>query len=193
MIHLRRLFSALLIAGTLGIPAFAQFGIPTHVDHGIQPADIREQVGKYCRMDYLGGRLTEQDWAKMKPLVSWQSNPDFPLIDVVSRYEVDNNVASEHGKWYVTVHYHVIGRFDMGQGYSTEVAGSVQDAQLVVSDSNGELKVVDANPNYPHPSRAAMLKWLQDKQAAQQDPKTKVIYEQAVKDLSAQSGSPFAK
>ncbi len=179
----------LLMAGT----AFAQFGIPTQIPKQTTDADIRNKVAQYCRLDYTGARLTEQDFEKLKPVVNWPKNPDFPLIDVVSRYDVSSTVAPEHGKWTVTVTYHLLGRFTLGQGYSTETAGTDREAEFTVQDINGDLKVTDLDPNYPHPARAAMLKWLEAKEAAAPDPATKIIYEQAVKDLSAQSGSPFAK
>ena len=172
--------------------AFAQFGIPTQLPKQTNDAEVRNKVGQYCRLDYLGARLSDQDWPKLKPVVSWSSNPDFPLIDVVSRYDVNSYVSQEHGKWHVKVTYHMLGRFTVGQGYSTEAAGSDKDAEFTVQDLNGELKVLDADPNYPHPSKASMLKWLESKQAAA-DANTKVIYDEAIKALSAQSGSPFAK
>ena len=171
---------------------FAQFGIPTQSQHLTNDADVRNRVGQYCRLDYLGARLSDQDWQKLKPVVNWSSNPDFPLIDVVSRYDVGTNVTESHSKWRVTVTYHMLGRFNVGQGYETEVAGSDKEAEFTVQEIGGELKVVDVDPNFPHPSRAAMLKWLDGKQTTA-DPNTKVIYEQAIKALSAQSGSPFAK
>ena len=129
---------------------------------------------------------------KLKPIVSWPTNPDYPLIDVVSRYDVSLNITQEHGKWHATATYHLLGRFNLGQGYSTDVAGSDKQVEFTVQDIGGELKVIDVDPNYPHPSRAAMLKWLQEKQATA-DEHTKIIYEEAIKALSAQSGSPFAK
>jgi hypothetical protein len=172
--------------------AFAQFGIPTQLPKQTNDAEVRNKVGQYCRFDYLGARLSDQDWQKLKPVVNWPKNPDFPLIDVVSRYAVGTNAAQEHGKWHVTVTYHMLGRFTIGQGYSTEVAGSDKEVEFTVQEIGGELKVVDVNPNYPHPSRAAMLKWLESKQAGAA-PDTKIIYEHAIKELSAQSGSPFAK
>lgn len=186
---MRRLFLLCFITATA---AFAQFGIPTQTQHLTNEADIRNRVGQYCRLDYMGARLSDQDWQKLKPVVTWPTNPDYPLIDVVSRYDVSSNVTQEHGKWHATVTYHLLGRFNLGQGYSTEVVGSDKTAEFTVQDNGGELKVIDVDPNYPHPSRAAMLKWLEAKQAAA-DPAAKVIYEQAIKDLSAQSGSPFAK
>ncbi len=182
------LFSVIFVA-----MAQAQFGIPTQLPKQTNEAEVRNKVGQYCRLDYLGARLNEQDFQKLKPIVNWPTNPDFPLIDVVSRYDLGSNVTQEHGKWHVTVTYHLLGRFNLGQGYSTEVSGSTTEVEFTVQEFNPELKVVDLDPGYPHPSRAAMLKWLQDKQSAATDPQTKIIYEHAIKDLSAQSGSPFAK
>ena len=140
----------------------------------------------------MGARLSDQDWQKLKPVVNWPTNPDYPLIDVVSRYDVSSDVTQEHGKWHATVTYHMLGRFTLGQGYSTEVAGSDKEVEFTVQEINGELKVIDVDPNYPHPSRATMLKWLEAKQLAA-DEHTKIIYQEAIKALSAQSGSPFAK
>lgn len=172
--------------------AFAQFGIPTQAPKVTNEADVRNRVGQYCRLDYQGARLSDQDWQKLKPVVSWSSNPEFPLIDVVSRYDIGTNVAETHGKWHVTVTYHMLGRFNLGQGYSTEVVGSDKEVEFTVQEVNGELRVTDVEPNFPHPSKASMLKWLESKQAAA-DLNNKVIYDHAIKDLSAQSGSPFAK
>jgi hypothetical protein len=170
----------------------AQFDIPTQIQRGRTDADFRNKVAQYCRLDYLGARLSEQDWQKLKPVVNWPSNPEYPLIDVVSRYDVSTTVAPERGKWGVTVTYHMLGQFTLGQGYSTESAGADKQVDFTVQEVNGELKVTDVNPNYPRPSRAVMLKWLQEKQGAADD-KTKIIYDQAIKELSGQSGSPFAK
>lgn len=175
------------------IALLAQFGIPTQVPKQTVSADIRNKVAQYCRLDYLGARLNPQDWPKLQPIVSWPSNPDFQQIDVVSRYEVDSNADNSHGKWLVIVRYRLLGRFTMGQGYSTELAGSTREAQFTVTEPTGELKITDMDPNFPHPSRDVMLKWLQAKEAATDDPQIKVIYEHAIKELSAQSGSPFAK
>lgn len=172
--------------------SFAQFGIPTQLPKLTNEADARNKVGQYCRLDYVGARLSDQDFEKLKPVVSWPKDPDYPIIDVVSRYDIETYVSQEHGKWHVTVTYHMLGQFTVGQGYSTETARSDKKVDFTVQDVNGELKVTDIDPNYPRPSRAAMLKWLESKQGAA-SPETKVIYEHAIKDLSAQSGSPFAK
>jgi hypothetical protein len=190
---IQRFFSFLLFGIFISASASAQFGLPTQLPKTTQAADIRNKVAQYCRLDYLGARINDQDWPKLKPVVTWNANQEFPLIDVVSRYEVDSSATNERGKWFVTVRYRVLGRFTMGQGYSTEIAGNTKEAQFEVAEANGELKVLDLEPNYPHPSRDSMLKWLQAKQAATDDPGMKVIYDHAIKELSAQSGSPFAK
>src|SRR5579884_4278942 len=179
---MRSLLVFMLMSASYG---WAQFGIPTQLPKQTNDAEVRNKVGQYCRLDYLGARLGEQDWQKLKPLVTWSTNPDFPLIDVVSRYDIGSNVTQAHGKWQVTVTYHLLGRFNIGQGYSTETAGGDKEVEFTVQDINGELKVVDVNPNFPHPSKAAMLKWLEGKQAAA-DANTKVIYDDAIKALSAQ-------
>jgi len=186
---MRSLFAFMMLSvGSL----CAQFGIPTQLPKQTTEADVRNRVGQYCRLDYVGARLSDQDFEKLKPVVNWPKNPDYPIIEVVSRYDISTMVGSERGKWIVTVTYRLLGRFNMGQGYSTEAAGSDTQVEFRVQDVNGDLKVTDLDPNYPRPSRAAMLKWLESKGAAA-GPDTKIIYEHAIKDLSAQSGSPFAK
>src|SRR5262249_14378658 len=122
---------------------FAQFGIPTQLPKQTNEAEVRNKVAQYCRLDYLGARLSDDDWEKLKPVVNWTSNPDYPLIDVVSRYDVSTTATLEHGKWYVNVTYHLLGRFNVGQGYATEPPGSEKQAEFAVQDVNGELKVVD--------------------------------------------------
>jgi hypothetical protein len=191
-VFMRSLLVFMLLSVSSGFGQLGGFGIPTQSQKVTNEADIRNHVGQYCRLDYMGARLSEQDWQKLKPVVNWPNNPDYPLIDVVSRYDIGTNVTEAHGKWRVTVTYHMLGLFTIGQGYTTEVAGNDKEVEFTVQEINGELKVIDADPNYPHPSRAAMLKWLESKQATA-DPNTKVIYDEAVKALSAQSGSPFAK
>jgi hypothetical protein len=192
---MRSLLVFMLLSVGSGFGQLGGFGIPTQSQKVTNEADIRNRVAQYCRLDYQGGRLSDQDWQKLKPVVNWPNNPDYPLIDVVSRYDIGSNVTEARGKWHATVTYHMLGRFTVGQGYSTEVAGSDKEVEFTVQEINGELKVIDVDPNYPHPSRAAMLKWLDSKQAAAAaaDPNTKVIYDEAIKALSAQSGSPFAK
>ncbi len=128
----------------------------------------------------------------MQPLVSWPSNLDYPLIMVSSRFDVDPEPVPQHGKFLVVVHYRLIGRYDMGEGFSVDSSKSVQDATFVVSEVNGDWRISDIDPNYPHPSRAAVLQWLNKKLSQPTpDPASKVIYQHAVQDLQpAKSSTP---
>ena len=101
--------------------------------------------------------------------------------------------CSTHGKYTITVHYRVLGRFEPGIGYSPEPANSNEDVEYTVTAVSDEWRIDDAEPNFPHPSRDAMLKWLNDKISTTENPAAKSVYQRALQQLQAQSGSPFAK
>jgi hypothetical protein len=183
---------ALLLAAAVG--AEAQFGIPLNRSDPRQDSETaRDLVERYCRMDYAGARLDPSDWPKVQPLVAWRANPEYSLMMVTSRFDADPEPIPEHGKYMITVHYRLLGRYDMAEGYSNESGKVVQDVQFVVSEVNGDWRITDAEPNYPHPSRAAVLQWLNKRLASAQDAATKLTYEHAVQDLQSQKSSPLAK
>jgi hypothetical protein len=178
----------------VGSAAQSQMPLPLgHVEQDTKAEQIRELVSKYCRLDYAGARLDPQGWTKLESLVWWKANPVYMQMDVISRYTVETEPVMTHGKYTVTVHYRLLGRFEPAIGYTPEPANSTQDVEYTVTVANDEWRVDDAEPNFPHPSRAAMLKWLNDKISSTQDASAKNIYEEAVRRLQAQSGSPFAK
>ena len=144
-------------------------------------------------LDYEGARLDGQGWAKVEPLVTWRSNPDYAQINVISRYTVDADPTESHGKFTVTVHYRLLGSYNLVTGYVREPPNSVQQVSYVVSGTNGEWRILDSDNGLPHPSRAAMLKWLNDKLNATQDEPAKLRYQDALRQLQAQPASPFAK
>jgi hypothetical protein len=192
-----RLFP-LVLAFLLGSSCFlvAQSTMPLplgHVEQDTKSADVRELVSKYCRLDYEGARLDGQGWARVQPLVSWRTNPEYAEISVISRYEVETDPTANHGKYAVTVHYHLLGSYALSTGYVPEAPGSVQTVEYTVTDTNGDLRITDSDNSLPHPSRAAMLKWLNDKVSATQDEPAKKRYQDALRQLQAQSASPFAK
>lgn len=171
----------------------AQGSVPMplgRTEQDTKSADVRELVSKYCRLDYEGDRLDEKNWAKMQPLVAWRLNPEYAEINVISRYTVDTDPPSNKGKFDVTVHYRLLGSYNLGTGYVPEPAN--QTVEYTVTDSNGDFRITDSENNLPHPSRAAMLKWLNDKLSATRDEKAKLRYQEALKQLQAQPASPFA-
>jgi hypothetical protein len=184
------------LVGLILVPLdlLAQFPVPTTRSlEDNTPAEIHELVSKYCRLDYDGARLDSQDWQKLQPLVWWKSNPNYTHIDVVARYTVDMPAAVNHGKTLVTIHYRLLGIFDTATGYVPESPIGNQEVDVQVSLENNEWRIADAENTSPHPSRAAMLKWLSQKIATTEDAASKERYESALKQLQAQSGSPFAK
>ena len=189
----RCLLTLIFVAGVVSAVA-AQFDMPlNHAQQDTRLADVRELVSKYCRLDYEGARLDGQGWSKLEPLVSWRSNPEYSEINVISRYTVDADPAENHGKYTVIVHYRLLGSYNLVTGYVREAPNSVQDVSYVVGGTNGDWRILDSENSLPHPSRTAMLKWLNDKLNAAQDEPSKMRYQQALGQLQAQPASPFAK
>jgi len=184
-----------LVAGVSSLLA-GQSTIPLPVGRGEQDnktLDVRELVSKYCRLDYEGARLNDEGWAKVEPLVSWKRNPDYAEINVIARYTVDSEPTESHGKYSVTVHYRLLGTYDLLGGYIPEPPNTQQNVQYTVTDTKGDFRITDMENSLPHPSRAVMLKWLNEKQNATQDEVAKKRYQEALRQLQAQPASPFAK
>jgi hypothetical protein len=165
----------------------------TRPSEDTQPTEVRELVSKYCRLDYEGARLDPEQWTKLAPLVWWHSNPDFNQVNVISRYTVDPEPVSSHGKYKVSIHYRLLGTFDLVNGYVPELEVANQDVDFLVSSENTEWRIAQADNTLPHPSRAAMLKWLNAKLATIQDERVKARYQDAIDQIQKQSASPFAK
>jgi hypothetical protein len=188
--------SLLFLVFVLGSVSFLAAQYPMPLPHGEQDtkgADIRELVSKYCRLDYEGARLDGQGWAKIEPLVSWKSNPEYAEINIISRYTVDPEFTESHGKYTVTVRYRLLGSYNLVTGYVPEPPNTQQNVQYTVTDTKGDLRISDSENSLPHPSRAAMLKWLNEKLNAAQDDVAKRRYQDALRQLQAQPASPFAK
>jgi hypothetical protein len=184
----------LIMSVVIPVLSRAQFPVPTNRGgEDAEPAQTRELVSRYCRLDYEGARLDPQAWPKFQPLVWWKSNPAYTQIDVVARYTVDLPPASDHSKYSVPVHYRLLGVYDVTTGYLREPDGSNQNVDFAVTTENMESRIADAENTSPHPSRAAMLKWLNEQIGATQDSATKTRLQNALQQLQAQSGSPFAK
>ena len=109
---------------------------------------------------------------------------------VTSRFDLDAEPTLEHGKYLISVHYRLLGKYDMAEGYSNESANQIQDVQFVVAEVNDDLQIIDIEPSYPHPSRAAVLQWLNKKLADDQDLASKTMYQHAVQDLQPPKPSP---
>ena len=187
MPYSQRLFLVCALLGCHCGFALAQFPVPLVRDNeAARPAQVRELVSQYCRLDYAGTRLDAQGWPRFESLVWWKSDPSYGQIDVISRFAVEEEPTESHGKYSVTVHYSLMGGYDLKAGYAPE-PGAVQDVTYTVTHNNGEWKIADADNTSPHVSRAAMLKWLNAKIASTTDASVKAIYEAAVQKLQPPS------
>ncbi len=190
----RRIMPALLFLLCASGLVLAQFPISTQKPvEDETPVQVRSLVAKYCRLDYEGGRLDPGAWSKFAPIVWWKEAPKYSQIDVVARYAVDTEAVAHGGKFAVSVQYRLLGTYDLANGYLPEPAGSMQKVDFLVTPENTEVRIADAENTFPHPSRAAMLKWLDEQLASTQDAATKDRLQRAVTLLSAQSASPFVK
>ena len=191
---IRRLLAAALFLFSTGHPLLAQFPINTqHIAEDSTPSEVRAMVANYCRQDYEGGRLDSKMWPKFQPLVWWTEAPKYAQIDVIARYVVDTEPVLRNNKYVVSVHYRLLGTYDLANGYVPEPPGSMQNVDFLVSMDNTQWRIGDAENTLPHPSRAAMLKWLNEQLTSTQDPKVKERLQSALTQLQAQSASPFAK
>jgi hypothetical protein len=193
VLSLRRIFLAFafLLSSSIGLVAQFPMSMNRPPEDTTAP-QVRGMVSQYCRLDYEGARLDSQLWPKLQPIVWWKNAPEFTQINVIARYTVDQDPVSDHGKFTVTVHYRMLGTYDLATGYLRE-SGATQDVSFIVSAENGEWRISDAENTYPHPSKTAMLKWLNEKLSATQDAATKARLQDALTQLQAQSGSPFGR
>jgi hypothetical protein len=191
---LRRSVVSMILLFAVGSAAQSPMPLPLgHVEQDTKAEEIRGLVSQYCRLDYGGARLDPQGWTKLQSVVWWKTNPDYEQIDVISRYTVDTEPVLTNGKYTVTVHYRRLGRYEPGIGYSREMASPTEDVEYTVTAVKDEWRIDDAEPNFPHPSRAAMLKWLTDQVSTTQDESAKKIYQEALRQLQTPSAPPPAQ
>ncbi|MGB8770870.1 MAG: hypothetical protein WCC92_14725 [Candidatus Korobacteraceae bacterium] len=186
----RRSVMSLVVLLAAGCAA-QDFPLPLgHLEQDTRAEQIRELVSQYCRLDYGGARLDPKAWTKLQSLVWWTTNPGYTQIDVISRYTVENEPELSNGKYTITVHYRRLGRFEPGIGYSREMASPNEDVEYTVTAVKDEWRIDDAEPNFPHPSQAAMVKWLTAQISSAQDEAAKNMYQEALRQLQAPSGPP---
>jgi hypothetical protein len=164
------------------IPAWGQFRAPLRRDE-----QARSIVGSYCRMDYEGFRLLKDSWPRMKALTTWKDNPDWQGFTVVSQYEL---VDSSEGLRTATVsaRYAVLGRFELGLGYTAEPGR--EEVAFRLKDVDNAWKIEDLDPAInPHVSKPRAIAWLKTALAAEKDAANRVALQQALKSLGATPAS----
>jgi hypothetical protein len=119
----------------------------------------RQLVGAYCRLDFEGSRLSDDNWSKIKPLVRFKQNADFNVVEIVSRYQI----APPEGQssQFVTVKYVVLGRYEIGYGYTA--APTNNDVNFRIEEKDDQLEITNIEPNTPRVSKRVAVQWLKSR------------------------------
>lgn len=161
----------------LSTVALAQFrGV---IRHSNEPNNI---VRDYLRQDLGGARLKAESWAHMKALTTWKENPDWQAFTIVSHYDVVSAANEGMRSTVVTVKYGVLGRFQLGIGYTPDPGP--ETVEFRVRELEDGWRIDEQVPTInPHVSRARALQWLQAALVAEKDPANKIAIEKALQTL----------
>ena len=139
-------------------------------------------VREFCRLDFLGGRLSPEGWARMKSLTSWKENPAWRQFRVGSRYEQTGETNGYHNA-RIAMQYQVLGDFELGVGFTPAPASQSIDFKLKENDDQWRIESTDPELFIPHVSKTRAIQWLTEKQKTVTDPGEKISIESALKQL----------
>lgn len=183
---MRRLPGIALLATALVVPVFAQVGYKLKTRTVAElSAEQRQVVGRWCRLDYDGLRLSRGAWEKFAPLTTMKSNPEFRGIQIVSRYQV---LPSDRPSVEASVAYVLIGHFELGPGFTRESGTATINYRL--TDRDGQLLIADMAPSRPHVSRQAALAWLKQQREAVSNDADRMQIDAAIQALSELGQAP---
>lgn len=140
-------------------------------------------VREFCRLDYMGQRLTADGWKRMKPLTTWDENPAWRSFRVVSRYDQTSQQASGLHAAHIGVRYLPLGTFELGIGFTPST--DPEDVTFSLKEIDEEWRIDQTDPEILQPriSKAAAVQWLQAKLKTVTDPAEKISIETALKQL----------
>jgi hypothetical protein len=115
----------------------------------------RRLVLGYCRADFDGARLLTDGFEKMRPYVSYRTNPEFDSFIVVSRFEIP---LPEQPGDVVSAIYKVVGNWDKHGGWAPE--NSSDAVQFRIIEREGELMINEIEPGQPRVSVRTALAYL---------------------------------
>jgi hypothetical protein len=141
-------------------------------------ADQRALVGQWCRLDFEGARLTDQGWKKFDGATNIKRNPEYSTIYVISRYQM---VAPDHVSMTASVTYNVVGRYEVGIGYTPIT--DTRNVDYKFSDKDGDLQIINVDPPQPNVSKAAFLAWIKEQIAATKNDADKMALQNALNQL----------
>jgi hypothetical protein len=146
-------------------------------------------VREFCRLDFLGGRLSPEGWAKMKDLTMWKDNPSWKTFRVASRYEqTDSSSGFRSAKF--AVQYQVLGRFELGIGFTSDPEPQLVEFKLKETEDGWRIESTDPETLEPYVSKARAIQWLHDRLKTSTDAGDKISIEAALKELQPSAPKP---
>ncbi len=141
----------------------------------------RNLVRRFCEMDAQGFRLSSDTAKRMQELTTFKSLPDYNGFDVLAGYQVISAKPNSQGV-LVAVDYNVLGRFEIGVGYTPNPRTETVEFQTVGSDDDWKI-VGNEDLITPRISRVRTVKWLRDQLATEKDPQWKRSLEHTIRQL----------
>ena len=123
----------------------------------------RVLLSNYCRLDFVGARLSPEGWQRLSAYTSMSSNPNYNRLAIVTRYSVDvivpevtGNPAQRAQELYAN--YRVLGYYDELGGYTASATN--ERVEFQVGEHNGQVLVTEVTPGMPHVSPRAAVAWM---------------------------------
>ena len=147
-----------------------------------RPAEAAAAVREFCRLDYMGGRLSADGWKQMKPLTTWGDSSAWRTFRIISRFDQTDENAGTHTA-RIAVRYIPVGVFELGIGFTPST--DPDHVTFTVKDIDGAWRIdtTDPEPLFPQVSKPVAVQWLQAKLKTATDAAEKISIETALKKL----------
>jgi hypothetical protein len=134
--------SALLLSICTSVPAQGT------KRHAAAPGEV---VRQYCEFDFKIGRISSENFAQLPPLTTWEEEPGWDGVTVVSGFQIVSTKLSQN-RAIVTVRWQVVGDFS-AERVVAEQKEEVVEYQLKLV---GALWKIDSPVIGPHVSAVTL-------------------------------------
>jgi len=145
----------------------------------------RRIVLGYCRADFEGARLVPDNFVKVRPFVSYRTNPEFVSFEVVSRFDVP---LPEQPGDSISANYRVVGRWDNHAGWESQLTS--ESVQFTIIEREGDLLINEVEPDQPRVSARAALAYLRQQLPSAASDIERGMMQKGIDALSAMTASP---
>jgi hypothetical protein len=140
----------------------------------------KNAVRRYCEMDAQAFRLSTDSAKRMQLVVAEQLSNEWHGFEVIADYQIGAAKANARGV-VVTVTYTVLGRIEVGDGYTPDPRVDTIEVQTI--SEGDDWKLLADELRIPRVRRVYALKWLREQASTEKDPYRKVALDQAIKAL----------